>query len=189
MTNSWPSEHVLPRQSPARVIGPTDHGLISWNFQPELSGLVAAFAPTLGTVYLMKLPVPAGLITNVIIGVSVSGVGLTSGQNFAGLYSSGKVLLSATADQTTPWGTTTGPQIMALTTAQTVPAGYVYVGVVSNAATSAPTLNRAGGVSAINVGLTNATAMYATGGTTQTALPGTVTTTSFTTASIWAAVS
>jgi hypothetical protein len=137
----------------------------------------------------MKVPVPkTRLITNVILGLNGPGSGLTAGQNFAALFSGAKTLLSATADQTTSWGSTGGgPAIMALTAAQTVPAGYIYVAFLSNG-TTPPPLNRAAG-NINNVGLTAATAAFATAGTAQTSMPGTITTAAYTAASIWAAVS
>jgi len=166
---------------------PSDHGLIAWNFTPY-AATSSALAPTGGTIYAMKIKVPvATTITNVIIGINVQGSTLTTGQNFAALYSGAKALLSATADQTSTWGSTTGPITMALSTPQPVPAGYVYVAFLSNG-TTPPTLNRGAG-NINNVGLSSATALYATAGTSQTSMPSTITTTAYTSASIWAAVS
>lgn len=176
---------------PTNVLAPPDHGLLGWNFPPYLA-VSSALAPATGTVYVMKVPVPPGqTITNVIIGINAVGTNLTSGQNFAGLLSSSKALLAATADQTSNWGTNTGPIIMALASTQSSgSAGYVYVAVVTvfGGGGTGPTLYRAGG-NINNVGLTNATAVFATGGTGQTSIPSNVTTTLYTSASIWAAVS
>lgn len=172
----------------ATELRPADHGLIAWNY-PPYAAVSTALAPVAGTVYVMKIPIPkARLITNVILGLNGPGSGLTAGQNFAALHSSAKTLLSATADQTTAWGAAaSGPLIMPLSVAQAVAAGYVYVTFLSNG-TTPPPLNRAAG-NINNVGLTNATAAFATAGTAQTSMPATITTTAYTTASIWAAVS
>ena len=136
----------------------------------------------------MKVPIPVGqTITNVIVGINVAGSGLAGNQNFLALYSSAKALLSATADQTTSWGSVTGPVTVALATPQAVAAGYVLrrVPVERDHATHLEPRRR----DINNVGLTSTTAAFATGGTAQTSMPGTVTTTAYTAASIWAAVS
>lgn len=174
-------------QAAVNQLTPADHNLIAWNFPPYAANSTA-FPMVSGTVYALKIPIPqATTITNVMFSISASGSTLTSGQNFAGLYDAAGNRLAITADQTTPWTNTTGAQIMALATPQAVPAGYVYMASIS-VGTTPPTINRGLG-NMNNIGLVDATAAFARGGTSLTALPATITTTLFTTASMWAAVS
>lgn len=112
---------------------PSDHGWISWNYDAALQNTFN-IALTAGDIYLALLPIrKTCTITNVIVGV-VAGSGLTSGQNFAGLYDSSGNLLSATADQTTNWAST-GIKAMALTAPQSVTPGLYYVALLANGTT------------------------------------------------------
>lgn len=121
--NAVPGSHFLP----------ADHGYLSWNYDPVL-GSVFNIPLTAGQTYLALVPIRVTtVITNVIAGL-IAGSGLTAGSNFAGLYNSAGTLLSATADQTTAWGTT-GVKVMPLATPQAVTPGYYYVALLANGTT------------------------------------------------------
>lgn len=171
---------------------PADHGLITWTQDPATCG-AGDEALTAGVLYLMKVKVAdrATLVTNVHVTVSTLGSGLTSGQNFAGLYSSSGTLLSGSADQATAFGSA-GFKTIPLAAPQTVAVGTYYVGVVANG-TTPPRLLRGTSFSAsgLNANLSTATARYLTSGTTQTALPTPVTLGSASTSGVarWAALS
>lgn len=139
------------RWASRRVIGqyqPTDHGLISWAFDPAC--IVANGIPTSGVQSLIRLPIDeATTITNIALGIITAGATLTSGQCFASLYQGGN-LLASTADQSAAW-VSTGAKIMALTAPQAVVAGFVYVGLYSNGTTN-PAFGRGPSNPIANVG-------------------------------------
>lgn len=126
------------RSNNASELNNLDFGYLAWNFPLWAVG-GSQTVSTAGTVRVMKIYIPvATTITTITmwsINTSGAGVGLTSGQNFAGLFNSSKTLLSATADQTTLWGTS-GKYDMNLTTPQSVTPGYYYVGIFWNGTTS-----------------------------------------------------
>lgn len=169
---------------------PDDQGLLAWTYDSALQS--ANSTVTGGVVYLHRINIrQTTTITNVILSIAAAPTGLTTGQNFAGLYSATGTLLSATADQTTAWGTT-GLKTMALTAAQTVAPGFYFVGMLANAATTTPGFARASaqGSATINAGTTTSNPRYATSGTAQTTLPASITITSAAASnlSFWAAV-
>ena len=165
---------------------PSDYGWLAWNFDPSLAS--TGQAATGGVLYLVGIKIPAACtITNVVLFCAVQGKGLTSGQNFAGLYQGGN-LLAATADQTTAWGTS-GIKTMALSSAQSVSAGMVYVAVVSNGSTPAA-FSRSINSPVANGALSSGNYRYASANTgVTTALPGSYGTQSTTNNTYWAAVS
>ncbi|TXS16344.1 hypothetical protein EAO70_12970 [Streptomyces sp. adm13(2018)] len=175
----------------ANATRPADSSLKAWTFDPA-TNLVAQVLTT-GLLEMVKLPIrTATTITNIVAAISTAGSGLTASQNWAGLYSSAGTLLSQTADQTTAWAST-GVKVMPLAAPQVVAAGTYYVAFVSNG-TTPPQMPRGSslgiGADLLNLGLTAATARYATAGTV-TALPASVTMASRTTAgrAWWVAVS
>ena len=120
---------------------PVDHGLAGWTFDPadQQGGTIL---PTAGRLEVMRVRAASSLITNILLTVTVAGGTLTSGRNFAALFTDAGALLSTTADQTTPWGTT-GLKTAALSAAQTVTPGAFYrIGLFSNG-TTLPTFARA----------------------------------------------
>ncbi|MFJ8301605.1 hypothetical protein ACIQ9R_37650 [Streptomyces sp. NPDC094447] len=175
----------------ANATRPADSSLKAWTFDPA-TNLVAQVLTT-GLLEMVKLPIrTATTITNIVAAISTAGSGLTAGQNWAGLYSSAGTLLSQTADQTTAWAST-GVKTMPLAAPQVVAAGSYFVAFVSNG-TTPPQMPRGSslgiGADLLNIGLTAATARYATAGTVTT-LPSSVTMGSRTTAARawWVAVS
>lgn len=172
---------------------PADQNLISWAFDPAVATGNTGTAS--GVLSLVRVPVrDAATVTNVILGVATAGVGLTAAQNFAGLYSPAGTLVGQTADQTTAWGST-GMKTTALTAPAAVTPGMWWVGILTNAATSSPAFARAGagavtGISSI--GLAATAARFGSYGTTQTALPASLTLASITIATngtFWAGLS
>lgn len=169
-----------------------DQGLIAWSFDiiaAENSSPLGAQ----GLLYLTRVHVPiACAVTNVLIHVSTLGATLTSGENFAGLWSATGTQIGITADQSTNWSTTTGIQVMALAGgAKTITAGDYFVGFYANG-TTLPTLTRGqsagGSPGAVNLG--SSTLRFATANTGLLTTPpttlGALTGTNF---SFWAAVS
>jgi hypothetical protein len=170
---------------------PDDQGLLAWTYDTIAQN--GSSTPGTGVVQLSRINVRTTMtITNILVAVAATGTGLTSGQNFVGLYNSAGTLLSASADQTTPWGTT-GLKTAALSAAQTVNPGIYYVAILANAATTTPGFARATvqGAATVNAGATASAPRYATSGTGQTTLPGSITLSSSTQIATawWAAVS
>ena len=169
-----------------------DAGYLAWNYD---AGVVSsASTPTTNVVNLVRINIRQAIsVTNVVIGVTTAGSGLTSGQNFAGLYSSAGTLIGTSADQTTAWGTA-GVKSAALAGGPfAVAAGFVWVAIVSNTGTSTPNIFRSasGNAAAMNTGFAVATARWASNGTATTALAGTITPASntLTGTGYWAALS
>lgn len=159
----------------ANAVRPSGQNWKAWTFDPA-TNLIAQVL-TSGLLEMVKLPIRvATTVTNIIVGITTAGSGLTAGQNWAGLYNSSGTLLSQTADQTTAWAST-GRKDMALAAPQAVAAGDYYVAFVSNG-TTPPQMPRGSslniGSDLVNGGLTQATARYATAGTVTT-LPASVT--------------
>lgn len=169
--------------------GPEEHGLLGWSFDPS-HGQGTAIG-TGGVLYLTKIKLlAAATITNVGLYVVTAGATLTANQCFASLYSASGVLLAATANQATNW-TSTGLKTMALSSAQAVNSGYVYVGFYSVGTTQPAFLRGSSQAAAsINVGLATPVMRYSSANTgLTTASPSTFSAQTATANAIWAAVS
>jgi hypothetical protein len=134
----------MPLYSPASTgLGgyvPADSNYLGWTFDSvDVQG--GAIWPTAGTLNLARIKVGQATVSNIVIHFTVAGGTLTTGQCFAGLYSSAGVLLSSTADQSTNWQTG-GLKSMPLSAAQSVSGPFVYVGFFANG-TTMPTQTRA----------------------------------------------
>lgn len=150
----------------SNVLNHADYAMLAWNM-PWWAATTSTILPTAGLVHVTKVPIPRAMtITNVEFFLATAGSSLTSGQNFAALYSSAKTLLSATADQTTAWQSS-GRKTMALTAAQAVAAGHVYVAFFANGSTL-PTPSRIASSAIINAGLSADNAHFATADTGRT---------------------
>jgi hypothetical protein len=161
----------IPRYNPS----PQDQGLIAWTCDPAATN-TTQIIPGVGQLMTAKLVLPVlSTVTNIIMSIATQGSGLTSGQNFAGLYNPSGALLSGTADQTTNWGSA-GLKTIVLSSQQTnLPPGIYTVAFYSNG-TTLPTL-RVGtaGSSWPNAGLATANSRFGIANTgLTTALPGTV---------------
>jgi hypothetical protein len=171
---------------------PSDHGMISWSGDP--SNATTNSTPANGSIYLVRLNLRyATTITKVWWCHTSAPNTPTSGQNFAGLYSSaGTLMSSANIDAKTG----NGPQSATLDAAQAVSAGsFVWAAFMFNA-TTPPTLLKHGGNTASGniINLLATTARWAVNGTTTglTALPSSITPSSNSQTGVqayWAAVS
>lgn len=137
-----------------------------------------------------------------VLYVGAVGSGLTSGENFAGLYAGTTAgsytagqLIGTSADQTTAWNTggSTGIRSIALSGGPyTVPAGFVWVALVANG-TTGPSLGRAQNyaTAVANAGTGVTTARWAQNSSGQASLPSSITPSSNTLAQLcqWAALS
>lgn len=157
--------------------GALESGYKAWTFPAEqVSGtgtIPGAGAVTLGKVLVNS----AQSVSSVALYVVTAGSGLTSGQNFAGIYNSSGTLVATTADLTTAWaGTgwmnhplTGGPYSLAQ--------GAYWVAIMSNGTTRPAFGRNASNLSGAlyNGLLTNAALRFATNGTGTTALPSNIT--------------
>ncbi|HEY8999167.1 MAG TPA: glycosyl hydrolase family 28-related protein [Candidatus Saccharimonadales bacterium] len=165
-----------------------DYGLLSQNMDiAMLSG--NSVVPTAGTIFLAKMNIPVAITaTNVLLWVAVAGSGLTSGQNFAALYSGSGTLLAKTSDQSANWQNT-GLQTMPLTAAQALNPGSYYVAFWVNG-TTLPAFRAGIGSASVNAGLTGNAARFASANTgVTTTAPATLGTVSADGHSWWAAFS
>lgn len=127
-------------------LAPSSAGLLAWNFPYAFgnsgSGSTGNAAVTGGTLYIAKIPLAAGtVVTNMWFRIATAASGITTSQNFGGLYSSAGALLASTADLSTVIGTNTGAIQAALTSPFTIPtSGNYYIGFFFNAATTEPVL-------------------------------------------------
>ena len=154
---------------------PADSGLLIATGDQETA--TASFLLIAGTLYLRKLNVRSSvLVTNLWFGLPVVGAGASTG-SFAGLYSSTGTLLSGSADIATQFTTAIGGISCPLTTPQQLTAGtFVWAAVLSNLATTQPTLSKASVINPIsNLNLTAATFRIAINGTGLSVLPGSIT--------------
>lgn len=159
-------ERVSGASAASGVPQPSDHSMAGWTFDPaDVQG--ATILSTAGQLELARVRATSALITNILATVTVAGGTLTSGRNFAALFTDAGALMSATADQTTAWGTT-GLKTMALSAAQAVTPGAFYrIGVFSNG-TTLPTFAR-GSVAfsgaALNAGMSGSVLRYSSADT------------------------
>lgn len=159
---------------PSSGLDHASYGLLAWNTPWWVAG-TGTILPTAGLVNVAKIIIPRAMtITNLEMHVNPVGSGLTSGQNFAGLYNASKQLLSATGDMTTLWTVTNGRKTMPLSVAQPVAAGTYYIAWYWNGGT-APTFLRGIGTTIANSGLAAADSHWATADTGRTtSLPSTL---------------
>lgn len=152
-----------------------DHNLLTWTMDPAIAA--GATALTSGVLHLAKMKLPEdSSVTSIIACVTTGGTGLTSGQNFAALYTSAGARVAITADQSASW-TGAGAKTMALTGGPyALTAGTYYAALLSNGSTP-PAFLRGHGVSSstLNIGLTAATGRVITFGTGQSSPPASVT--------------
>jgi hypothetical protein len=103
----------LPPPVAANTPLPSDLGYVTWSYDPAyLSGTFGGAALPGGKLFLVQCPVRAtAQVSGVAMWITSAGSGLTSGQNFAGVYgvnlsTDTATLLGATPDLTSPWGST-----------------------------------------------------------------------------------
>jgi hypothetical protein len=174
----------------SETLAPSSFGLVDWNFPYTWATGTGSAATTAGTLYLTKIPMAGGTkVTNLWFKIATAASGITSGQNFGGIYSSSGSLLATTGDLSTAIGTNTGAIQAPLTSAfTTAAADNFYVGFFFNASVTLPVLSCYTGFVTVTTSVAsfgsvttfgNTAAKYpyavsATGGNT-TALPASIT--------------
>lgn len=164
-----------PVADPALPWRPADNGLLVANGDPFAAA--NTFLLIAGTLYLCRLAIrQAVTISSLWWGVQTAGAGAST-QSFTGLYNSSGTLLTGSSDIGTSM-TATGGKQLTLTTPQAITAGTsVWAAIMTNLATTQPTLYR--GVASnggfIDLGQTTANYRFATNGAALTALPATLT--------------
>ena len=127
----------------SEAIAPSAAGLLAWDFPYIQATTNGSAATTAGSLYVARIPLAAGTkITNLWFKIAVAASGITSLQNFGGLYSPTGALLASTADLSTVIGTNTGAIQAALTTPYTTTSsGNYLIGFFFNAGVTLPTLS------------------------------------------------
>lgn len=136
---------------------PADHGYIAWAFDP--ANIIGTSALTVGALYLTAMYIRAATtITDIALAYgTTAGAGLSN--CYVGLYDSNGNLLSGSADQSTAWATSAGssggPKTTALTTPQSVAAGYYWAAFMIGGAGTNPVWGRGGNnpIGFMNIGL------------------------------------
>jgi hypothetical protein len=129
---------------PATAWVPADSGLLVASFDPTVASSNSG-ALTVGTLYLIKLPVHLSLTLSYLWwGIVSAGSGASSG-SYTGLYSSSGTLLSGSSDIGSSLAAT-GAAKLALTSAQALSSGsFVWAALLVNLATTQPSLAQIGG--------------------------------------------
>jgi hypothetical protein len=157
--------------------GPVDGGYKAWTFPAE-QVIGGGSTPGAGAVTLGRLILNSTQsISSIALYVATGGSGLTSGQNFAGIYNSAGTLVATTADLTTAWGGSGWMNHSLVGGPFNLTQGYYWVAIMSNG-TTRPTFGRNSGSlsgALYNGLLSNATLRFATNGTGTTALPSSIT--------------
>jgi hypothetical protein len=135
----------------------------------------AANALIAGSQYIFKITARSSplLISNLWFLPSAAGVGASTG-TFAGLFTAAGVPLTGSADAAAVFQSTNPAQVPMLVPQLVPPGGSVYGAVLSNLATTQPSLRCGVGATGgpVNVGLTAALARFGINGTGLTALTG-----------------
>lgn len=145
---TWP-----PRERPASLVRPEDHGLIAWSMDPAM--IATGTSPASGTLVGAKITIPkAATISRAAHYLNAAGGTLTSGQNFVALYDNSNKLLTVSADMTTAWAGT-GAVTATFAAPQTVEAGTILKVCWWSVGTTPPQFGRANsyGGGAPNLGL------------------------------------
>jgi Right handed beta helix region len=157
---------------------PSRHGLIEWNFTPDIAGSSSGVALVAGTIYGLRIDVQAGqAIHNIVVVCGSAASGLTSGQCIASIINSSGVEQARSADISGSFGST-GVVTIPLAAAFTPAAGATLAVLLLFNGTTPPSLVRSSGtgVTAANVGMTSTSPRrYFTAGTSQTSMPSSVT--------------
>ncbi|MGQ4358563.1 hypothetical protein [Streptomyces sp. SAS_272] len=172
---------------------PSDHGLISWAFDPAASS-TSGTTLSAGFIYLVELVLrQAATISKVHAVIGTAGATLTSGQCLAGLYDTSGVRQAITADQSTVWNSA-GNKAMNLLSSYSAPAGKLYVALLFNGTTS-PTFACGSTLGAAftpgNANLASGSYRFCRSAAGQTSLPTSVTLSGYTpdANNVWAAAS
>jgi hypothetical protein len=158
---------------------PVDAGLLAWTSDPWLAQNSSVL--TAGSVYISKLPIRVPtLISNLWLGLAVTGVGVSTG-SFVGLYSPAGILLAQDpTDQDAAFTGAIGALEFPLSAPQNIQGGpesqWPWVAVLANLATTQPALVRGQGSTLWpELGQTPATYRFGIAATGVTALPASFT--------------
>lgn len=123
---------------------PEDYGFQSWVCDPEM---MFQGSGTNGYLWMMAIRAKLSTITSLVLNLYTAGGTLTSGRNWAGLYSATGTLLGSTADQTTNWSGAVGLQKMPIVggPVTVTPGDVYYLGWVSYGTTPAAMTQVIGG--------------------------------------------
>jgi len=189
----------LPQSSPQ----PEDLGLAAWSYDPAVASGTGTKMGTTGTagagvLQLIKIPLRAAkTITNVRLYLSAAGSGLTSNQNYVGVYSASGALFATSGGQASKWNN--GPAGIVDAALQGGPftvggpgsGGFIWVAILWNG-TTAPTFLRTGNLDpgCANGTLSAAQSRYGSVLSGLTSLPASVTPSSITqlACELWAAI-
>lgn len=153
-------------------------GYKAWTFPAE-QVVGGGSVPGAGVVTMGKVLVNSTQsVSGIALFVATGGTGLTSGQNFAGVYNSSGTLVATTADLTTPWASTGWMNHTLVGGPFSLTAGSYWIAIMSNSGTTRPTFGRNGGSlsgALYNGLLSNSNLRFATNGTGTTALPSSIT--------------
>lgn len=134
----------VPANDDNSAITPSSAGLLAWTYPFYLAAGTGSAVTTAGALYLAKVVLSGGtLVTNVYIKIATAASGLTTAQNFVGLYNAAGQRVATSADLTSTIGTNTGVITCPMATPYTVPSGggNFWVGMFFNAATTQPVLS------------------------------------------------
>jgi Pectate lyase superfamily protein len=146
---------------------PSDQGYISWTLDP--SSIQGVSGPGTGNLYVAAFYLRVGAtISDVAFWINNGGAfTMTSGENFAGIWSNTGTLLASTADLSSTWApSATGIKTSALTSPPALTAGWYWMGILTNWTTSpGPQFGRgtsqiAGNVDAANAGTSAGSSRY-----------------------------
>lgn len=160
-------------------------GLVAWNYDSESANSTNTL--TLGTIFMNKVYLPAGVTVNGLGFTIPTTVGASLTYARAGLYNSSGTQVALSNDQTTNW-TSTGYKVNTLSSPYVVPsAGFYWVAFLATGTTAPVPCSSNGVQMGFNGNVTGATLRHGTAGTGQTSLPASITMSSMvsTGASIW----
>ena len=158
---------------------PADNGLVAAVAAPEtMSG--GGGATVAGTLYLSKIPLryPVTVFSQIWFNISSAGLGASTG-SFTGVYDPNGNLLGTSTDIGASLLLSTGTKSFQFGTSVAIPAtaGFIWAALVTNLASTQPTLRSVGqgSPSVMNTNLGNAVLRCAINGTSLSALPATIT--------------
>lgn len=150
---------------------PEDHSLAAWTYDPVIASTGSAL--TSGTIYLVGLQLRVAATVTSIYWHNNSAGTVTSGQNFVGLYNSSGTRLGQSSIAGTTVSVATKTEAIGT---QNLGVGLYWVAFLFNGSTMPQPIRLATySATALNLGLTAATARYATNATGQTSLPTSIT--------------
>lgn len=127
-SNSFPESAITNLTADLATIPsvpqPADNYLLAWTGPPEF--FVSNVAPTATEVYLQRVIITvSGTINNLYFFVTAAGSGMTSNQNFVGIYNTAGTKVATSADCSSSW-TSTHVAKIALTSGLAVTKGQTY---------------------------------------------------------------